>query len=129
MNITFSLPRVFRVALGVIFLLLGYNNIVPFLPQETLDLPARYFLGFVGTYEYSQSVLMIVQILCGALLFVNVAVSMCMIATFPIIVNMLAFHIETSQHLYTVGAIASIYFIYLALTIKKFSFLLEGNKE
>ena len=72
---------------------------------------------------------MIVQILCGALLFVNVAVSMCMIAIFPIIVNMLAFHIETSQHLYTVGAIASIYFIYLALTIKKFSFLLEGNKE
>ena len=52
MNITFSLPRVFRVALGVIFVLLGYNNIVPFLPQETLDLPARYFLGFVGTYEY-----------------------------------------------------------------------------
>jgi uncharacterized membrane protein YphA (DoxX/SURF4 family) len=129
MNITFSLPRVFRVALGLLFILLGYNNIMPFLPQETMDLPARYFLGFVGTYEHSQSVLMMLQILCGTLLFINIAVPLCVIAVFPIIVNMLAFHIETSQHLYTVGGIASIYFIYLALTIKKFSFLLEGNKE
>ena len=56
MNVTFSIPRVFRVALAIIFVILGYNNIVQFLPQETLDLPARYFLGFIGTYAISLSV-------------------------------------------------------------------------
>jgi len=129
MNVTFSLPRVFRVALGLIFIILGYNNIVQFLPQETLDLPARYFLGFIGTYEISQPVLMMTSILCGALLLINVAPLLCMVVMFPIIVNLLAFHIETSQHLPTVGMIVFIYTIYAALNIKKFSFLLEGARE
>jgi len=129
MNVTFSIPRVFRVALAIILVILGYNNIVQFLPQETLDLPARYFLGFIGTYEISQSILMILSILCGALLFINVAPLLCIIAAFPVMVNLLAFHLETSQHLPTVGMIVSIYTIYAAINIKKFSFLLEGIKE
>ena len=51
MSITFSFSRVFRVSLGLLFVVMGYNYYVEFLPQKTLDIPARYILGFLGVYD------------------------------------------------------------------------------
>ena len=88
------LPAAARVLLGLIFVVVGLNGFLNFLPQPaTLPQGAvAFMLGMVHT-GYMIPLVMGTQVIAGALLLANRFVPLALAALAPVLVNIIAFHI------------------------------------
>jgi len=129
MTISFSVSKMSRVALGILLISIGYNFFGSFLPQETMNLPARYFVGFVGIYNFSDFIYSIFQLSAGCLLIINMFVPFTLMLLLPWIINITSYHLESGQHLIPIATIAITYLFLLFANRKSFLYLLQGNNE
>tara|TARA_R110002110_G_scaffold26039_5_gene96211 strand:+ start:10920 stop:11309 length:390 start_codon:yes stop_codon:yes gene_type:complete len=129
MTISFSPSRASRVALGILLMTVGCNFFGNFLPQETMTLPSRYYLGFIGIYDLSDFIYSSFQILAGCLLITNMLVPFILLLQLPWVINLTSYHLEASQHLIPVITIAVTYLFLLFSNRKTFLYLLQGNNE
>jgi len=129
MTISFSVPRTLRIVFGVLLISIGYNFFGNILPQETLTLQSRYFLGFIGVYELADIVYASLQIILGVCLLVNVWVPLILVLVYPWVLNLTTYHLESNTNLLPALAILVSYILLLLVNRKTFSSLLRGNIE
>ena len=81
-----------RILLGSIFLTLGCNGFLGFLPSAPFEGLAGQFLQALSESHYSL-VISVFQVVAGSLLIVNRFVGLAIAVLAPIIVNILCFHL------------------------------------
>lgn len=88
------LPVIARVLVGLIFLVMGLNGFLNFLPQPaTMPAKAGAFLTGLVASGYMIPLVSGVQIVVGALLLANRFVPLALAIIAPVIVNIATFHL------------------------------------
>ena len=89
------LPGGVRILLGALFLVVGLNGFLNFLPQPTTPMStgATAFLGALINTGYMLQLITATQLIVGALLVANRFVPLAITLLAPFIVNSIAFHI------------------------------------
>lgn len=88
-------PMVARILLGLIFLVMGLNGFLMFIPPPPGGLP-KGAMGFglaLAATGYMNQLISVTQIVSGALLLANRFVALALVLLAPVIVNILAFHL------------------------------------
>jgi len=88
------LPIIARIALGLIFLVMGLNGFLQFLPQPSTPVPARAmaFLGALYATGYMIPLVSGTQVVVGGLLLTNRFVPLALALIAPVIVNIILVH-------------------------------------
>lgn len=82
-----------RILLGLVFVILGLNGFVPFIPAPSSIPPtAGAFFGAMLTSHFSYFVFG-VQVICGVLVLINRYMLLAIFTLAAVIANILAFHI------------------------------------
>lgn len=89
------LPMVARILLGLIFLVMGLNGFLMFIPPPSGGLPkgAMDFGIALAATGYMTPLVSGTQVVTGALLLANRFVPLALVVLAPVIVNILAFHV------------------------------------
>ncbi|PRY38812.1 DoxX family membrane protein [Umezawaea tangerina] len=98
--LTRHLPTAGRVVLGLLFVVMGLNGFLNFLPQpEGAAMPAEAlaFSMALAQTGYMMQMTMGVQVLCGILLLANRFVPLALVLLAPVVVNIVAFHLFLEQ--------------------------------
>ena len=115
------LPIAARVLLGLIFLIMGLNGFLNFIPQPKTPMPAGVmeFLGALMKSGYMIPLISGTQLLVAILLLANRFVPLALALIAPVIVNIIAFHVFLSPEMIAPGIIVAILEIYLAWVYRK----------
>lgn len=81
-----------RILLGIIFLVFGMNFFLHFIPQPTPTPAMGKLMGAFFESGYLFPFIKITEILCGALLLLNLFVPLALIILAPITLNIFAVH-------------------------------------
>jgi uncharacterized membrane protein YphA (DoxX/SURF4 family) len=94
-SITRHLPTAARLLLGFIFVVMGLNGFLNFLPQPSTPMPERAvaFLGALFASGYMVQLVSGTQVIVGTLLLANRFVPLALALIAPVIVNIIAIHI------------------------------------
>jgi len=84
-----------RILLGLIFVVVGLNGFLHFIPTQQFRGVAGQFMGAIFTSHF-YTVVFLTQIVSGLLLLVNRYVPLGLLLLGPVIVNILGFHIFMS---------------------------------
>ena len=93
MNFNLNLPKVCRLALGLVFLVFGVNGFLDLFPMPIPGGEAGVFLAALGSTGYFFPLLKVVEIAAGAMLLSNRAVPLALLLLAPVVVNIFAFHV------------------------------------
>jgi len=85
-------PAAVRGLLGFIFFVFGLNGFLQFIPQPPPPPAAGAFFGALAATGYMLPLLMIAQVVAGALLLANRFVPLALALLAPVIVNIVLFH-------------------------------------
>ncbi len=118
-----------RILLGLMFFVLGLNNILHFIPMPPPSGDALTWMGIMGSHHWMTFV-GVVMTIAGLLLLVNRFVPLALTLLAPIIVNILLYHALLWPH----GAGAAIAALVLELVLiavyfRSFTPLLAMNPE
>ncbi len=91
-NISRFAPVAVRSLLGFIFFVFGLNGFLQFIPQPPPPPAAGAFFGALAATGYMLPLIMIAQVVAGALLLSNRFVPLALALLAPIIVNIVLFH-------------------------------------
>jgi uncharacterized membrane protein YphA (DoxX/SURF4 family) len=109
------LPAAARVLMGVIFLVMGLNGFLNFLPQPaTMPEGAVAFGVALVKSGYMMPLLMGTQVIVGVLLLANRFVPLAVAVVAPIVVNIFAFHAFLAPSGLVVAVIVVALEVYLA---------------
>ena len=110
-------PAAARVLLGLMFLILGLNGFLNFLPQPTsMPAAAGAFLGGLAAAGYMVPLLSGVQVVVAVLLLMNRFVPLALAVIAPVIVNIAAFHLflfSTGAPLAAVAVLLDLYLVWV----------------
>lgn len=109
-------PAVARVLLGLIFLVMGLNGFLDFLPHPTTPFPAgaTAFLGALYATGYMTPLVSGVQAIAAVLLLSNRFVPLALALLAPVIVNIVAFHLFLAPSGIALGIVVLVLELYLA---------------
>jgi putative oxidoreductase len=102
-----------RIALGLLFVIVGCNGFVAFLPAPPLQGLAGQFLYTLSVSHYDL-VVSGFQVLGGMLLILNRFVSLAIAILAPVIVNILCFHIFMMPSGLTLAILVAVIWSFLA---------------
>jgi uncharacterized membrane protein YphA (DoxX/SURF4 family) len=110
------LPLIARVLMGVIFVVMGLNGFLNFIPQPSTPVPAKAlaFLGALYSTGYMVPVSSGTQVLVGLLLLGNRWVPLALALIAPIIVNIMLVHLFLAPELIAPAIVVFVLEIYLA---------------
>ncbi len=106
-----------RYLLGLIFVIFGFNGLMPFLPQPPIDGLAGQFFGAVVASHYI-TVVFVVQLVCGILLLANRYVPLAVTVLGAVIFNIILFHLTMNLGGLPPAVFALILWIIVALNIR-----------
>lgn len=88
-------PTVARILLGLILFVFGLNGFLNFLPKPTAPMSeqALAFIGGLMGAGYMFPLIKGTEVIVGALLLANRFVPLALVVIFPIVVNIVAFHV------------------------------------
>ncbi|MGI9091398.1 MAG: DoxX family protein [Gemmatimonadaceae bacterium] len=88
-------PVLGRVVMGLLFLVMGLNGFLNFLPQPSTPMPqgAVAFIGALMSSGYMLPLIAGTQVIVGVLLLTNRFVPLALALLAPVVVNILAFHV------------------------------------
>lgn len=88
------LPTVGRIAMGILFFLIGANGFLDFLPRPSTPMPegAAAFAGALAQTGYLFPLVMATQLAVGVLLLSNRFVPLALTLIAPLVVNIFLFH-------------------------------------
>lgn len=110
-----------RMLLGLLFLIMGLNGFLLFLPQPapgSIPAPAAAFLGAIATSGYLDPLISVTQVIVAVMLLSNRFVPLALVLIAPVIVNIVAFHVFLLPSGIALGLVAAILEIYLAWTYR-----------
>ncbi|WP_128895003.1 DoxX family membrane protein [Longirhabdus pacifica] len=84
---------ILQILLGVMFLFFGFNGIFEFMEVPEYDGTAKLFMDGLVASEYMFPFIGVIEIIAGIGLIFNVFVPLVLILIFPIVSNMVMFHI------------------------------------
>lgn len=89
------LPHAARILLGLIFVVTGLNGFLNFLPQPKAPMPqaAMDFAMAMMKTGYLFKLVMLTQLVSGALLLANRLVPLALALLAPVVVNIICFHV------------------------------------
>ncbi|MEP6574622.1 MAG: DoxX family protein [Gemmatimonadota bacterium] len=89
------LPVAARYLMGLIFLVMGLNGFLDFLPHPSTPMSpgAMTFLGGLIQSGYMEPLISGTQILVALLLLTNVLVPLALVVLAPVVVNIVSFHV------------------------------------
>ena len=110
------LPVVARFLMGLIFLVMGLNGFLDFLPHPSTPMSpgAMTFLGGLIQSGYMEPLLSGTQILVALLLLTNLLVPLALIVLAPVVVNIVAFHAFLERSGIVVALFVLVLELYLA---------------
>ena len=82
-----------RILLGLVFFVFGLNGFFHFLPMPPLAERPGAFLGALVATGYMLPLIMVTEVVAGALLLVGRFVPLALVLLAPVVVNILAFHL------------------------------------
>jgi len=119
-SITRYLPTAARVLMGLIFVVMGLNGFLNFLPQPaTMPEGAVAFGVALVKTGYMLPLLMGTQVIVGVLLLANRFVPLALAVVAPIVVNIFAFHAFLAPSGLVVAVLVVALEVYLAWTYRK----------
>ena len=92
-SITRKIPLIARIGLGLVFVTLGLNKLVPFLPQPPISGAPAAFFGALFATGYMLPLIAVTEMLAGLMLLTGRLVPLGLTLLAPVIVNILAFHL------------------------------------
>ena len=105
-----------RLLMGVIFLVVGLNGFLNFLPQPSTPMPAAAvaFMGAFMATHYMIPLLSATQVIVAILLLSNRFVPLALVIIAPVIVNIVAFHAFLAPAGLPIAIVAAAMEVYLA---------------
>ena len=113
---TSRIPTIARILLGLIFLVMGLNSFLMFIPQPKTPLPegaVALFMAFVNTH-YLLQLIGGTQVAVGVLLLTNRFVPLALALIAPVVVNIVLFHVFLASSGLTFGLVVLALEVYLA---------------
>ena len=83
-----------RLGLGLVFVVFGLNGFLHFLPAPPPTGDAAVFVGGLASASYFFPLLKGLEVVAGLMLLANVRVPLALTVLAPIVVNIVAFHVE-----------------------------------
>ena len=115
-----------RIILGAIFLVLGLNGFLQFIPMPPLNQASMDFMMALGASGYLIPLLKITEIVAGVLLLIGKKVPLALILLAPIVVNIALFHLVLSKSGYVVtSAIVVMQLVLMVANKDKYQGLLD----
>lgn len=114
--ITKKLPVAARLVLGLVFLVLGLNGFLHFLPQPPMPASAAPFMTGLVSAGYFFPLLKGVEVAAGLMLVTGVLVPFALTLLAPVIVNIAAFHLALAPGGFGLVALVLAAEVYLAWT-------------
>src|SRR5690606_25870558 len=115
-----------RILMGLIFFVFGLNGFIHFLPQPPMSEPAAAFAGALAASGYLFPLLKGVEVVAGALLLVNRAAPLAIVALAPIIANIAGFHLAL-EPAYGMVVVLTVLEVYLAYAYRRHLLPLLGR--
>lgn len=115
------LPVAARILMGLLFLVMGLNGFLNFIPQPSTPMPdvALAFLGVFMKTRYMLPLIAGTETIVGALLLSNRFVPLALALLAPVVVNIFAFHLFLVPSGLGVAVVVVVLEIYLAWTYRK----------
>lgn len=110
------LPAIARIAMGLIFLVMGLNGFLQFLPQPATPFPARAlaFMGALFATGYMIPLISGTQVVVAVLLLSNRFVPLALTLIAPVIVNIMLVHLFLAPLMLTLPVTVLVLELYLA---------------
>jgi putative oxidoreductase len=108
-----------RILLGLVFLIMGLNGFLNFIPGPLPSGPAGQFLSLLAESHYVP-VISILQVAGGVLLLVNRYVPLALVLLGPVIVNIFLFHLLMAPSGLPVGIFVSILWVIVAVRHRQY---------
>ncbi|MEO6908966.1 MAG: DoxX family membrane protein [Abditibacteriaceae bacterium] len=118
------LPVIARILMGIVFLIMGLNGFLNFIPQPKTSMPAgaMEFADALMKSGYMMQLVSGTQLVVGILLLSNRFVPLALALIAPVIVNIIAFHVFLVPEMIAPGIIVAILEVYLAWVYRKVFF-------
>lgn len=115
------LPVAARILMGLLFLVMGLNGFLNFIPQPSTPMPdvAVAFLGVFMKTRYMLPLIAGTETIVGALLLSNRFVPLALALLAPVVVNIFAFHLFLVPSGLGVAVVVVVLEIYLAWMYRK----------
>jgi uncharacterized membrane protein YphA (DoxX/SURF4 family) len=109
-------PAAARLLMGLIFLIMGLNGFLNFLPGPPGSMPApeMAFLNGLAASVYLNPLVSGVQVIVGVLLLVNRFVPLAVAVIAPVVVNIIGFHLFLSSVGIAIAIPTAVLEVYLA---------------
>lgn len=110
------LPTIARILLGLIFLIIGLNGFLNFIPQPKTPMPAEaiaFAMALIKT-GYMNQLVSGTQVIVAVLLLLNRFVPLALAVIAPVVVNIIAYHVFLDLSMIAPGAVVALLEIYLA---------------
>jgi uncharacterized membrane protein YphA (DoxX/SURF4 family) len=118
-----------RLGLGLIFVVFGLNGFFHFLPMPAPTGAAAAFAGGLASASYFYPLLKGVEVLAGLMLLANVRAPLALTMLAPIVVNIVAFHVELAPEGLPLAIAILALELYLAWSYRRaFAPLLQGQE-
>lgn len=111
-------PLASRLLLGLIFLVLGANGILHFLPMPLPTGDALTWYGIMAAHGW-MSFVGVVSIIGGLLLLVGRFVPLALVLLAPVIVNILLYHALLWPHGYILAIVAAVFEVILLIIYRR----------
>ena len=105
-----------RLLMGVIFLVMGLNGFLNFIPQPSTPMPpaAVAFMGAFMATHYMIQLISATQVIVAILLLSNRFVPLALVVIAPVIVNIVAFHAFLAPEGLSIAIVVAAMEVYLA---------------
>ncbi|MGI8508840.1 MAG: DoxX family protein [Gemmatimonadaceae bacterium] len=119
-SISRFLPTVARILMGLLFLVVGLNGFLNFIPQPSTPMPdvALAFMGVLMKTRYMLPLIAGTEAIVGVMLLSNRFVPLALVLLAPVVVNIFAFHLFLVPSGLGVAAVVVVLEIYLAWTYR-----------
>jgi uncharacterized membrane protein YphA (DoxX/SURF4 family) len=109
-----------RILMGLIFLVMGLNGFLNFIPQPSTPVPAKAlaFLGALYSTGYMVGAASGIEVVAGVMLVANRWVPLALALIAPIIVNIMLLHLFLAPALIAPALVVFLLEIYLAWTYR-----------
>lgn len=117
-----------RLGLGLIFVVFGLNGFLHFIPAPAPTGDAALFVGGIATAGYFFPLLKGIEVIAGLMLLANFRAPLALVVLAPIVVNIVAFHVELAPAGLPIAIAILALELYLAWSYRRvFAPILQGN--
>ena len=118
-----------RLGLGLVFLVFGLNGFLHFIPAPPPTGDAAVFVGGLAAAGYFFPLLKGIEVLAGLMLLANFRAPLALLLLAPIVVNIVAFHVELAPAGLPIAIGVLALEVYLAWSYRKvFAPIVQGQE-